>query len=108
MILRSWLWMLSIAVVTGMVVPLTNAIEQLNGQIKRRADVVSIFPDEAAIRRLVGTLLLEQNDECVIQKRYMNLESLAATSDNAPIKLPAAPALAYTQPAVRGVRPRRR
>ena len=56
--------------------------------------MVGIFPNEAAIRRLVGALLLEQNDEYAIQKRYMSLESLATMSENPPIRLPAAPALA--------------
>ena len=72
----------------------TNVLERLNGEIKRRADVVGIFPNETAIRRLAGALLLEQNDEYAIQKRYMSLESLAAMSENPPIRLPAAPALA--------------
>lgn len=72
----------------------TNVLERLNGEIKRRADVVGIFPNEASIRRLVGALLLEQNDEYAIQKRYMSLESLATMSENPPIRLPAAPALA--------------
>lgn len=72
----------------------TNVLERLNGEIKRRADVVGIFPNESAIRRLVGALLMEQNDEYAIQKRYMSLESLALLSENPPIRLPAAPALA--------------
>lgn len=72
----------------------TNVLERLNGEIKRRSDVVGIFPNEAAIRRLVGALLMEQNDEYAIQKRYMSLESLAMMSENPPIRLPAAPALA--------------
>ncbi len=72
----------------------TNVLERLNGEIKRRADVVGIFPNEASIRRLVGALLMEQNDEYAIQKRYMSLESLATMSENPPIRLPAAPALA--------------
>jgi len=72
----------------------TNVLERLNGEIKRRADVVGIFPNEAAIRRLVGALLLEQNDEYAIQKRYISLESLAQLSENPAIRLPAAPALA--------------
>ncbi len=72
----------------------TNVLERLNGEIKRRANVVGIFPNEAAIRRLVGALLLEQNDEYAIQNRYMSLESLAQLSENPAIRLPAAPALA--------------
>jgi putative transposase len=72
----------------------TNVLERLNGEIKRRADVVGIFPNDKAIIRLVGALLMEQNDEYAIQKRYMSLESLAAMSDNPAIRLPAAPALA--------------
>jgi putative transposase len=67
----------------------TNVLERLNGEVKRRADVVGIFPNENAITRLVGAILLEQNDEYAIQKRYMSLESLATMSDNPPIRLPA-------------------
>jgi len=58
----------------------TNVLERLNGEVKRRADVVGIFPNENAITRLVGAILLEQNDEYAIQKRYMSLESLATMS----------------------------
>ncbi|MCZ8100860.1 MAG: IS256 family transposase [Burkholderiales bacterium] len=72
----------------------TNVLERLNGEIKRRADVVGIFPNERAIRRLVGALLLEQNDEYAIQKRYMGVESMAQLSENPMVRLPAAPALA--------------
>jgi len=67
----------------------TNTIERLNGEIKRRSNVVGIFPNEAAIVRLAGALLLEQNDEYAIQKRYMSLESLAPMSDNPSLRLPA-------------------
>jgi putative transposase len=68
----------------------TNPIERLNGEIKRRTDLVGIFPNEAAIRRLVGAILLEQNDEWAVQRgRYMTLETLAGVSDDLIVKLPA-------------------
>ena len=56
--------------------------------------MVGIFPNKASIRRLVGALLLEQNDEYAIQKCYMRAESMATVSENPAIRLPAAPALA--------------
>jgi transposase-like protein len=68
----------------------TNPIERLNGEIKRRTDVVGIFPNEAAITRLIGAILLEQSDEWATQRaRYMTLETLSAISDTDPVRLPA-------------------
>jgi transposase-like protein len=67
----------------------TNPIERINGEIKRRTEVVGIFPNEAAIVRLVGAILLEQNDEfCVQRSRYLSLESVAGLSDNPAVSLP--------------------
>ncbi len=55
----------------------TNTIERLNKEVKRRADVVGIFPAESAIIRLIGAVLLEANDEWAIQNRYMQIEAMA-------------------------------
>ena len=55
----------------------TNPLERLNKEVKRRADVVGIFPDERSIVRLIGAVLLEQNDEWQLQHRYMQLEAMA-------------------------------
>ena len=57
--------------------PVTNPLERLNKEVKRRADVVGIFPDEASITRLIGAVLLEQNDEWQTDRRYMQLEGTA-------------------------------
>jgi putative transposase len=68
----------------------TNPLERLNGEIKRRTDVVGIFPNEAAITRLVGAILLEQNDEWAVQRaRYITLETIAPMSDDPFVSLPA-------------------
>jgi transposase-like protein len=66
----------------------TNLRERVNGVIKRRAEVVGIFPDDAAIIRLVGAILLEQNDEWSIQRaHFVTLATLAPISDDPVISL---------------------
>ncbi len=70
----------------------TNPLERLNKEIKRRADVVGIFPNDVAIIRLVGALMLEQSDEWAVSRRYFSLESLARLADTDLLKLPAAAA----------------
>ena len=70
----------------------TNPLERLNKEVKRRADVVGIFPNEASIMRLIGAVLLEQNDEWQLQHRYMQLEAMAEllqpAADGDPLTLP--------------------
>ena len=63
------------------------------GEIKRRTEVVGIFPNEDAIIRLVGAVLLEQNDEWAVQRaHYMSLETIAPMSDDPIVMLSAVPA----------------
>lgn len=69
----------------------TNPLERLNGEIKRRTEVVGIFPNEAAITRLVGAILLEQDDEWAVQRaRYITLESIAPVGDDPIVAMPIA------------------
>ena len=68
----------------------TNPLERLNGEIKRRTEVVGIFPNEEAIIRLIGAILLEQNDEWAVQRaRYLTLETIAPLGDDGAISPPA-------------------
>jgi len=68
----------------------TNPIERLNGEIKRRTDVVGIIPNDAGILRLVTAILMEQTEEWTVQRaRYMTLETLALVCDDPIINLPA-------------------
>jgi putative transposase len=70
----------------------TNPLERLNKEVKRRSHVVGIFPNEASITRLIGAVLLEQNDEWLLQCRYMQIEGMAELTppliDADPAKLP--------------------
>ena len=67
----------------------TNPIEWLNGEIKRRNYVIGNFPNEAAVTRLIGAILLEQNDEWAVQRaRYMTLETIAPLGDDLAVSLP--------------------
>jgi len=67
-------------------------LERLNKEVKRRSDVVGIFPNEASIVRLIGAVLLEQNDEWQLQHRYMQVEGMAelAAGSGEPKQIPCA------------------
>jgi transposase-like protein len=76
----------------------TNPLERVNKEIKRRADVVGIFPNDEAVIRLVGALMLEQSDEWAVSRRYFSLESFARLTDTEFPQLPAVAAGASSDP----------
>ena len=76
----------------------TNPLERLNKEVKRRADVVGIFPNEAAIVRPIGAVLLEQNDEWQLQHRFLQVEAMAELIAPASATAPGRPHARPSQP----------
>ena len=67
----------------------TNPLGRLNGEIKRRTNVVGLFPNEAAITRRGGAILVEKNDEWAVQRAmYMTLDTQSANDDDGLLQLP--------------------
>jgi transposase-like protein len=71
------------------IMPVTNPLERLNEEVKRRADVVGIFPSEPSVVGLTGAVLLEQNDEWQLRHRYMPVEAMAELASPAAAAEPA-------------------
>ena len=69
----------------------TNPLERVNREIGRRTDVVGIFPNDAALLRLAGALLVEQNEEWLVARRYLSQESLELVLIDEPVTQEAAP-----------------
>ena len=67
----------------------TNPLERLNSRIKRRTDAVGIFPNEAASKRLVSAILLEQKEWAMQRARYMTLKTMAPVRNSLALSLPA-------------------
>jgi putative transposase len=73
----------------AILIPVTNPLKPLNGEMKRRTEVVDIFPNETAITRLVAALLFEQNHEWAVQRpRYVGLGSISPIGADPLISLP--------------------
>jgi transposase-like protein len=67
-----------------------NPLERLNGEIKRRTQVVGIFPNEDDVTRLIGAILVEQDDEGAVRRaRYLTMKTMAPLSEDPIFKLPA-------------------
>lgn len=66
----------------------TNPLERLNAEVKRRTNVAGIFLNDGSIIRLVGAMMMEQNDEWSLRRRYMQLEGLESLSENQSAPLP--------------------
>lgn len=65
----------------------TKPLERLKAEVKRGTDVVGIFPTDAAVTKLVGAILLEQDDKWALQRRYMQIEGLQSLIDNSDARL---------------------